>query len=123
MDEHYNQVEALLERPTQTEALPLLDYDLQFAAQHTATSGGQLRQFRRRAVGFLKELKRRWRGVTSHLRKFQPEPIKKVTEHRDVGLVALLIVLTSWPDVTYPFGLIGGLPDISGTASGDHFVG
>ena len=41
MDEHYKQAEALLERPTPTEALTLLDYDLQFAAQHTATSGGQ----------------------------------------------------------------------------------
>ena len=91
---------------------PLLDYDLHFAAQRTAAEVGRLKQCRRRAVGLLRELKCRWRGVTSHLRRFQPESIRKVTEQRDVGLVAPLIVLTPWPDLTYPFGLIGGLPAV-----------
>jgi len=112
MDEHFNQANALLERPTPTEALPLLDYDLHFAAQCTAAEGDRLKQRRRRAVGLLRELKCRWRGVISHLRRFQPESIRKVMEQRDVGLVAPLIVLTPWPDLTYPFGLIGGLPAV-----------
>lgn len=35
-----------------------------------------------------------------------------MTEQRDVGLVALLIVHMCWPDITYPVGLIEGLPAV-----------
>lgn len=35
-----------------------------------------------------------------------------MTEQSDVGLVALLIVPMCWPDITYPVGLIEGLPAV-----------
>jgi len=35
-----------------------------------------------------------------------------VTAKRDLGFTSLLIVLSSWPDITYPYGLITGLPAV-----------
>ena len=48
-------------------------------------------------------------------RTFQTPAIRKVTCSRDIGLTALLVILTSWADVTYPYGLVAGLPAV-GTA-------
>eukprot|EP00434_Breviolum_minutum_P039089 symbB.v1.2.034695.t1/scaffold4526.1/size39880/1 len=73
---------------------------------------GSLRQYRQKAVGMLSELASRWRGVTTHLRDIQPPSVAAVTASRDVGLVALLMVVLQWPDVTYPHGLILGLPAV-----------
>ena len=50
-----------------------------------------------------------------HLRSFQTPAIRTVTCSRDIGLTALLVILTSWADVTYPYGLVAGLPAV-GTA-------
>ena len=63
-------------------------------------------------MGALKELKRRWQGVTLHLRTFQEPAIQEVTRHRDLGLLALLVLLTSWSDVSFPHGLVKGLPAV-----------
>ena len=59
-----------------------------------------LSSWRRRALGILRELKRRWAPVTTK---------------RDLGLTALLVVMTQWGDTCYPYGLITGLPAV-GTA-------
>ena len=50
-----------------------------------------------------------------HLRTFQTPAIRAVTCSRDLGLTALLVILTSWADVAYPYGLVAGLPAV-GTA-------
>ena len=50
--------------------------------------------------------------MTSHLRRFQPHTIQQVTAQRDIGLVGLLIVSMSWPDISYPHGLVTGLPAV-----------
>ena len=39
-------------------------------------------------------------AVGRHLRQFQPVALQATTATRDLGFVALLILLTSWPDVT-----------------------
>ena len=65
--------------------------------------------------GMLCELKRRWVSVTEQFRKRQAEAIAGVTSKRDLGLTALLVVMTQWGDTCYPYGLITGLPAV-GTA-------
>ena len=111
-DEHFRQARFLGQKPLPTENAAVLDADLHFAAFMTASLRGQLREARRVAIKVLRELHRRWGGVTSHLRQFQTPAIQRVTQTRDVGFTSLLIVLTSWPDVTYPHGLVTGLPAV-----------
>ena len=111
-DEHFLQALRLGRRPLPTEEPSILDADLHFAAFVTATFRGKLRELRQTAIKVLQELHRRWGGVTSHLRQFQSPAIQRVTQSRDLGFTSLLIVLTAWPDVTYPSGLILGLPAV-----------
>ena len=108
-DEHFVQARALSQQPLPTENLTVLDADLHFAAFVTARSRGHLRGLRQTAIKVLRELHRRWQGVTLHLRRFQSSAIQAVTHKRDIGLTGLLMVLISWPDATYPHGLIMGL--------------
>ncbi|CAE7736553.1 unnamed protein product [Symbiodinium microadriaticum] len=42
----------------------------------------------------------------------QPQALRRATHQRDLGLTALLIILTSWGDVTYVHGLVKGLPAV-----------
>ena len=111
-DEHFHQARLLGRQPLPTEHPAVLDPDLHFAAHYTATHRGKLRERRQVAVRVVRELQRRWGGVTSHLRQFQTTAIQQVTHRRDLGLTGLLLVLTSWPDVTYPHGLVKGLPAV-----------
>mgnify|MGYP006921086841 CR=1 FL=1 len=55
------------------------------------------------------ELKRRWVSVTEQFRKRQAEAIAGVTSKRDLGLTALLVVLTQWGDTCYPYA-VGAAP-------------
>jgi hypothetical protein len=71
-----------------------------------------LGSWRKRALGMLRELKRRWAPVTEQLRSFQTDAIAKVTAKRDLGLTALLLVMAQWGDTCYPYGLITGLPAV-----------
>ncbi|CAE7505211.1 unnamed protein product, partial [Symbiodinium sp. CCMP2456] len=105
-DEHFEQSLHLGTRPLPTELRPILDTDLIFAADMHAKHRGSLRAIRQQAVGALKELKRRWESVGARLRTLQPKSLREATRYRDLGLTALLIILTCWGDVTYPFGLI-----------------
>ena len=111
-DEHFHQARQLGRQPLPTEHTAVLDPDLHFAAHYTATHRGKLRERRQVAVRVVRELQRRWGGVTSHLRQFQTTAIQQVTHRRDLGLTGLLLVLISWPDVTYPHGLVKGLPAV-----------
>ena len=111
-DQHFAASCELGRLPLPTEQPAVLDLDLQFAAHINARHRGKLRTMRERAMGVLKELHRRWQPVTSHLRALQSEGIRKVTAARDLGFTALLLILCSWPDTTYPHGLIRGLPAV-----------
>eukprot|EP00439_Symbiodinium_sp_Y106_P005858 s9610_g1.t1 len=42
-----------------------------------------------------------------------PAPaLRRVTAARDIGLIALLVVLFAWPDTALPFALIAGMPAV-----------
>ena len=71
-----------------------------------------MRPWQQGAVGALKEFKRRWEGVTLHLRSFQEPAIQQVTKQRDIGFIAVLVILTSWADTRFPYGLVKGLPAV-----------
>ena len=105
-DEHFQQALHRAQLPLPFEHSPVLDQDLQFAAYLHAKVRGHLRRWRQQAVGALRELKQRWQGVTTMLRSRQEPAIQQVTQERDLGLTALLILLTSWADTRYPFGLV-----------------
>ena len=111
-DEHFQQSLQRAQQPLPFEHAPVLDQDLQFAAYLHAKVRGHLRRWRQKAVGALRELKQRWQGVTATLRSRQEPAIQQVTKERDLGLTALLLLLTSWADTGYPFGLIRGLPAV-----------
>ena len=70
-DEHFNQAVNRLQEPLPTERAPILDLDLELAAQHTACSRGVLREVRQNCAGALRELKRRWQPLTQHWRQFR----------------------------------------------------
>ena len=111
-NEHFRQALQRAQQPLPYEDLPVSDMDLEFVADAYASPTKSLRPWRQQAVGALRELKRRWEGVTLHLRSFQETAVQQVTKHRDVGLIALLMVLTSWADTSFPFGLVCGLPAV-----------
>ena len=94
VDEHFEA--ALRYDPIPTERLPLLDKDLWFAAEKTATQRGKLPGLRKTCLGLLKELHRRWACVGEHLRSFQTAAIRGVTAKRDLDFLGLLVILTSW---------------------------
>ena len=111
-DEHFSMALERAQYPLPFEDCPVVDKDLQFAAHGYQPGQPPLRAWREHAMGALKELKRRWQGVTLHLRAFQEPALQEVTRHRDLGLLALLVLLTSWSDVSFPHGLVMGLPAV-----------
>ncbi|CAE7241467.1 FCPB [Symbiodinium natans] len=114
-DEHFDLARDLAHYPTPFEAEPVLDLDLQYAAEVTAAGRGTLQRSRRVAVGALRELKRRWAGVDTCLRQGQEPGVRRVTARRDVGFLALLLLLVSWGDVSLPQAFIEGMSAV-GTA-------
>ena len=112
VDDHFQQARTLGKQCLPTEQAVVLDPDLHFAAYVCGTHRGDLRSLRTRSMGVLKELHRRWQGVTLHLRRFQSTSIQATTSQRDIGFIALLIAMTSWSDTAYPWGLIKGLPAV-----------
>ena len=111
-DEHFHQALQRAQQPLPYEDLPVADLDLEYVADAYAAPRKSLRSWRQHAVGALRELKRRWEGVTLHLRSFQEPAVHQVTKHRDTGFIALLMILTSWADTSFPFGLVRGLPAV-----------
>ena len=114
-DEHFEAACTVGQYPWPTERSPVVDTDLQFAAYMHAREKDSLGSWRRRALGMLRELKRRWAPVTDKLRSIQTDAIARVTTKRDLGLTALLVVMTHLGDTCYPYGLVTGLPAV-GTA-------
>lgn len=103
-DTHFNQGLRRAQQPLPYEDLPVSDLDLEYLADAYVAPRETLRPWRQHAVGALRELKRHWEGVTLHLHQ--------VTRHRDMGFIALLLILTSWADTSFPYGLVRGLPAV-----------
>ena len=85
-DQHFERALQLSVQPLPTEGLPLLDDDLRFAASFSSLPGVDLSKLRKRAMGLLAEMKRRWSKITEHLRTKQTEAIRTATAQRDIGL-------------------------------------
>ena len=111
-DEHFARSLARADCPLPTEQPPLMDLDLQFAADAMARDFGHLREVRQRALRAIRELKDRWTRVSTRLRHLQPPAIRAATSKRDLGLLGLLVILMSWGDVAMPCGFIEGLPAV-----------
>jgi hypothetical protein len=111
-DAHFEQALQLAQQPLPFEDLPVSDLDLEYAADAYVAPRTSLRDWRQQAVGALRELKRRWEGVTLHLRSFQEPAVRQVTRQRDIGFIAVLMILTSCADTSFPYGLIRGLPAV-----------
>eukprot|EP00435_Cladocopium_sp_Y103_P068877 s168_g32.t1 len=111
-NEHFAQALQRAQQPLPHEDNPIADADLRFAADAYLPGTSSLRTWRQQAVGTLRELKRRWKGVTLHLCHFQEPALHQVVKQRDIGLLALLMILTSWADTSLPYGLVKGLPAV-----------
>ena len=111
-DDHFQQAYARALCPLPTESGPVLDDDLNFAGYCHAMWRGELRKKRDAAIGVLRELQSRLAPITKVLRSHQTQAIRQVTASRDLGLLTLLILLSSWGDTSYPFSLIRGLPAV-----------
>lgn len=111
-DDHFSAAWTRSQLPLPTQSPPILDDDLQFAAWATATWRGQLRAYRQKALGALRELKARWSGISKILVRHQSAAVSQVTSTRDVGFLALLLLISSWSDTSYPYGLVKGLPAV-----------
>ena len=86
-EQHFEHSLARADEPLPTEQPPLMDLDLQFAADSMAGSYGSLRDLRQGAVRALRELKSRWARVSTRLRHLQPDAIRVATQQRDLGLL------------------------------------
>ena len=111
-DQHFEMSLQLSMQPLPTEGLPILDEDLRFAASFSSLPGVDLSKLRKRAMGLLAEMKRRWSQVTLHLRSKQTDAIRPATTQRDIGFTAAMLLLANWGDVTLPAGLCLGLPAV-----------
>ena len=114
-DTHFGQALERAQQPTPFEQVPVLDSDLTFAAYVTSTYRGQLHSLRKDIMGRLKELHRRWKPVSSRLRQFQTTDIRCVASRRDLGFLALLVVLMAWGDTSLPRDFLLGMKAV-GTA-------
>jgi len=90
-DDHFSAAWTRSQLPLPTQSPPILDDDLQFAAWATATWRGQLRAYRQKALGALRELKARWSGISKILVRHQSAAVSQVTSTRDVGQTHIAI--------------------------------
>ena len=92
-------------------------HDLKFAAESTAAELRDLREFRLRSMHALQELSRRCKPLTAELLKWQSPTVRAVAGHIHAGLIAVLVVLTRWPDrklalrFVTGFGITGVMED------------
>ena len=93
-DQHFVLALERAQCPTPFEQSPSLDDDLLFAAEMAAHRRTELQALRRDAVGRLRELKRRVQPLTRRLRRCQTSAIRRVTARRDLGLLAVLVVIS-----------------------------
>ena len=111
-DEHFKQALRVGGNPTPTELAAANDEDLEFAAHVMCKKREELEEYREKALAAMKELKHRWRSVTTRIRKMQPKSVWQVTRTRDAGMIGLLVILLHWPDVSYAYHMLVGFPAV-----------
>ena len=111
-DEHFRLSLEAQNHPTPFEEFGIVDKDLQFAADELSHHGLKLRAMRQHAVKWVQELGRRWQPVTDRLRRSQAKGPRAATQGRHLALIALLMILTGWPDPGFLACLLGGFPSV-----------
>ena len=107
-EEHFDRALQRAEEALPTEVGTAVDEDLEFAADRTLKNQQEKGGLRQEALNVIQELAKRLVKVNEHLRSLQNDGVRKVTETRDLGLLAVLCILTLWPDVEFPSELVWG---------------
>ena len=96
--------------------VPLLDDDLHFAAYMMVKFRCTLRKLRERAVGAIRELSRRLKSTTAHLRKLQDYRVASASKGRHLALILVLTIIMLWPDPSLAAGVIAGTKAVGSSA-------
>ena len=86
----------------------IADPDLTFDAERTVANSHELRGFRDRLIGVVKELAARTGDLSAVLRGRQRGHIAKVAGKLALGMVAVCVVLIGWPDWRLPMRFVIG---------------
>ena len=78
------------------------DQDIRCAAKFMALNADRLHDARSNCYKPVCALSARMQGLTSHLPKFQRGTVAKVGGNINLGLFAIAVVLTGWPDWRLP---------------------
>ena len=82
--------------------------DLRFAAAQLVENAARLREYRKETRKAFGELSRRCLQLSTALKKYQPGHVAAVAAKMHVGLMAVLVVLTSWHDWRLPMRFVTG---------------
>ncbi len=85
-----------------------VDLDLAFAAGQTVAYALTIRARHQHLRGMFRELSRRCRPLSGHLRWFQPTHVKRVAGKLSLGLVAVACLLMLWADCRMVGRFLGG---------------
>ena len=110
--EHFLEARRVAASPSPLERDPAGDEDIRYAAERICAPAAALAAARLEHLAALEELRDRWRPVTARIRAAQCPTVAAVTKDRDLGLLALAVVLLAWPDTTLPLNLLYGLPAV-----------
>ena len=107
-DQHFDDARISASGPMPFECTIEPDDDITYVAHMMCGSRDCLSHIRQEAVKDVWQLKHRWSPVTKHIRKKQSQGVGRVTRARDIGLLALLVILLIWPDATFARSLVFG---------------
>ena len=115
-EQHFSQAP-----PVRRQGCPLdfpapADLDLRFAAQEAVKHFGSLERLRHRALAAVEGLGRRLEPVSCYIRSQQPDTVCQVNPDNRMALIALLVVVFSWPDSGLLSGFLQGFPAVGHAA-------
>jgi len=87
---------------------PITPADLKYAVQQSITNLRSLPDARCKWFCAVKELAARSQLLSVHLRQFQVGPAAKVASRINVGLIAIAVILMSWPQWRLPSHFVSG---------------
>ena len=90
----------------------LVDYDLQYAASHVSQGSQTVAEARRVSLGVFIEVVARLKPVSAHITSQLCPEILSVNRAVHLSLIAVLVVLFSWPDSMLVSRLCHGFPAI-----------
>eukprot|EP00438_Fugacium_kawagutii_P015959 Skav227096 [mRNA] locus=scaffold199:6515:11398:+ [translate_table: standard] len=111
-DTHFQQALKLCDTGSPLDWPGLVDHDLQYAAAHVALGPEVVSSTRRGHMRVFMELSARLRPVTHHIFDQLHADIRSVNPSVHLALLAVLLVLFAWPDVTLVSQLCHGFPAV-----------